>query len=59
MWIDEGSQGPRREKFISRQRRLNMIDVMCMLSEMTDTLLKNKQIINSELPGIGRAFKTM
>jgi hypothetical protein len=36
-----------------------MIDVMCMLSELTDLLLKNNQIINSELPGIGGSFKAM
>jgi hypothetical protein len=36
-----------------------MIDVMFMLSELTDLLLKNKQIINSELPGIGGAFEAM
>jgi hypothetical protein len=36
-----------------------MIDVMCLLSELTDLLLKNNQIINSELPGIGGAFKAM
>ena len=36
-----------------------MIDVMCMLSELTDLLLTNKQTINSELPGIGGTFKSM
>jgi hypothetical protein len=39
-----------------------MIDVLCMLcmpSGLTDLLLKNNQIINSELPGIGWAFKGM
>jgi len=59
MWITEGSQGPRGLKFISRHRRLNVIDVMCLLSELTGLLLKNNQIINSELPGIGGAFKAM
>jgi hypothetical protein len=59
MWITEGSQGPRGEKFISRQRRVNMIDVMCMLSELTDLMLKNNQIINGELLGIGGAFNAM
>jgi len=36
-----------------------MIDVICLLSELTDLLLKNNQIINSELPGIGGAFEAM
>ena len=36
-----------------------MIDVMRMLSELTDLLLKNNQIINSELARIGGPFKAM
>jgi hypothetical protein len=36
-----------------------MIDVMCMLSELTDLILKNNQIINSELPAIGGAFNAV